>query len=754
MSVGGGKNAMTKSHGVSPLLAVSPASVSLEGKVIVNRPSRGTVTRRPLIEAAQRSSGRVVTVTAPAGYGKSTMAAEWAHLENRRVAWASLDRFDDEAGALLTVLAMACRSITPRAADIVPKMRGTEVAVLGGAAPLLAAVIREAPEPFVLFIDDLHAVGSDECQDALEVALADVPEGSQLVLTSRYEQTFVTRRRLRADMLEIGTDDLRLDADGARQIFSDSGVVVSDEDVTAAVARSEGWPAGLFLYALTVRAGGDAQSLFGDERAISDYLHLEAFARLPEDLKSFLRRTAILEELSAPLCDAVVGISNSSAHLRRVEELNLFLVPLDRRRLRFRYHSLFRDFLVAQLNRDEGEIVGELHVRAATWFEEHGRPQAAVDHLLAAGEPTRAARLIAATAVPAYARGDFAVIIGWLSRIEDAVIQASPDLLVVATWTALLQGKSPSSERWAAVLEDIDEDTLPERRRAEFASTRALVRAVMCLHGPRMAYEDAALAAAYEPEWSPWRATALYALRSTALLVGDRDAAADAFSRSSACALEVGSSTSVMLSEAELALLAMEDGGWSQAEARVDAAVRMIEEHHLEGYALSAFVYAVAARVAQHREDTSTAQGHLSRAMRARVDCTHVLPFLAIRVHLQLAKAFVNDGNRTAAVHVLREIDEILVRRPAMGALVEDIDRFRRTLVDTVERVATVPLTPAELRLLPYLQTHLTLAGIGQRLFISRNTVSSEVGSIYRKLGVTTRGAAVDRALEIGLLGH
>ncbi|WP_338748138.1 helix-turn-helix transcriptional regulator [Janibacter alittae] len=733
---------------------VTPESASLDSKVTVNRPRQGTVTRRPLIEAARRSGGRVVTVTAPAGYGKSTMAAEWAHLETRRVAWASLDRHDDEAGSLLTVLAMACRSISPLAVEVVPKMRGTDVAVLGGAAPLLSAVIRQAPEPFVFFIDDLHAVGSDECQDALEVVLADLPAGSQLVLTSRYEQSFVTRRRLCGDLFEIGTDDLRVDADGARQIFSDSGIVVSDDDLASAVARSEGWPAGLFLYALTVRAGGDARSLFGDERTISDYLHLEAFARLPDDLKSFLRRTSILEELSAPVCDAVVGISNSSAHLRRLEELNLFLVPLDRRRLRIRYHPLFRDFLVAQAHRDEGEIVGELHLRAAEWFEANGHPHWAVDHLLAAGKSARAASLIAATAVPAYAQGDFTVISRWLSTIEDAVIRASPPLLVIATWTALLQGKSPGSERWAALLEDLDEDTVPDGDRAEFASARALVRAVMCRHGPRRAHEDAAFAAAYDREWSPWRATALYALGSTALLVGDRDAAADAFSRSSTCALEVGSATSVMLSESELALMAMEDGAWSQARARVDAAVRLVDENHLEGYALSAFVYAVAARVARHREDVSTAQGYLSRAMRARVDSTHVLPFVAIRLRVQLAQAFVDNGNRTAAAHVLREVDDILSRRPDMGGLVEDVQRFRTTLVDTVERVATVPLTPAELRLLPYLQTHLTLAAIGERLFISRNTVSSEVGSIYRKLGVTTRNAAVERALETGLLGH
>lgn len=694
-----------------------------------------------------------MAVTAPAGYGKTTMVAEWAATEDRPVAWASVDRFDDDPGSLLTLLATACSIIMPHAAAIVPRMRGTREAVLGGAAPLLAAVLADAPESFVLVADDLHAAGSPECQDALEVVLAGVPDGSQVVLASRYEQPSVTRLRLTGATFEIGPQALRIGAEGARSIFDEHRVTVSDEDVTTAVERCEGWPTGLVLCALTIRAGGEVRSLFGDDRVVSDYLHQEAFARVPDDLQRFLRRTAILEELSGSLCDAVLETTDSGALLHRVEELNLFLIPLDRRRRRYRYHSLFREFLLAQAQRDEGDIVRGLHLRAADWFDKHGRHRNAVDHLLAAGDLQRAGGLIADLALPAYERGQFAIVDQWLREIGDETIEASPELLVIATWASLLQGRSPGSERRAAVLEAFDWDADSAKSQAAFASARAMIRAVMCLHGPLRAREDATHAVDHEPEWSPWRETALYLLGSTALLVGDTDAATDAFVRSSRGARERGSTTSVVLSEAELALLAMDRDAWSAAEMHADTAVRCAEEQHLEGYALSALAFAAAARIALRREDLSTAKGLLARAMRARVGSTHVLPFVAMRVRLQLAKAFSEMGDRSAALHVLREIDELLSKRPDMGVLVDEIEGFRRTLVDTVERVATVPLTPAETRLLPYLQTHLTLAGIGERLFISRNTVSSEVGSIYRKLGVTTRSAAVERAIEGGLLG-
>jgi LuxR family transcriptional regulator, maltose regulon positive regulatory protein len=175
----------------------------------------------------------------------------------------------------------------------------------------------------------------------------------------------------------------------------------------------------------------------------------------------------------------------------------------------------------------------------------------------------------------------------------------------------------------------------------------------------------------------------------------------------------------------------------------------------MHDYATSLLAFVAAARLAAHRGDLHETNRQLAHAMRARPTCTFVLPFLAVRLRLQLAKVYRAIGDPTAARHLLKEIDDVLLHRPSLGALVDEVDEFRRILTSSAQAEATgaAPLTPAELRLLPYLQTHLTIREIGERLFVSRNTAASEIGSIYRKLGVSSRTEAVRHATAVGLLG-
>jgi LuxR family transcriptional regulator, maltose regulon positive regulatory protein len=188
---------------------------------------------------------------------------------------------------------------------------------------------------------------------------------------------------------------------------------------------------------------------------------------------------------------------------------------------------------------------------------------------------------------------------------------------------------------------------------------------------------------------------------------------------------------------------------------RVERALSVIDEHRMYDYATSVLAFAAAARFAVHRGDLGAADREITRAMRARPTCTFVLPFLAVGTRLQLAKVHFARGDHSTAGHLLREIDDILLHRPDLGTLVEQVSELREFLTSSTQggAIGGPPLTPAELRLLPYLQTHLTISEIGERLFVSRNTVSSEVSSIYRKLGVSSRGEAVRQAEAIGLLG-
>ncbi len=211
----------------------------------------------------------------------------------------------------------------------------------------------------------------------------------------------------------------------------------------------------------------------------------------------------------------------------------------------------------------------------------------------------------------------------------------------------------------------------------------------------------------------------------------------------------------IILSRAELAVLAMDRGRWAEAAEHVQVALDTVEVSRLHDYALSVLAFAAAARLAVHRGDRNEADRQLTRAMRARPTCTFALPHIAVRLRLQLAKAYVALGDRATALHLVREIEDIVLRRPSLGTLVDEVAAFREVLTSSTGTTVAggPPLSPAELRLLPYLQTHLTFKQIGERLFVSRNTVSSEVGSIYRKLGVSSRSAAVSQAMTVGLLG-
>jgi LuxR family transcriptional regulator, maltose regulon positive regulatory protein len=726
----------------------------LDAKFSVPQHRPGTVSRAGLIDRARASGCRMVGVTAPAGYGKSTLLAEWALTEDRRVAWVSLDRFDDDPAVLVSLLASAYARVSSGNDNLVADVTGIGGSVLGRAAPRLASAFRRSPEPFVLMVDDLHELHSPACHDVLEVVLSGVPRESQVVASSRTEQPQLPRLRASGDALEFVAGDLALDAAGAEQIFSQAHVSLTGELATALTERTEGWPVGLYLAALIARDSiGDDVTISGDDRYVTDYLYRESLMRLPEGTQRFLRCTAVLDQLSAPLCDAVLGESGAQEQLRSLEASNLFLIPLDRHRTWYRYHALFREFLLGELRRVEPDVITKLHLRAADWYESNGSPAIALEHLLNTSERDRCVQLVTELTLPTYQAGHMSTVQRWLSALGDAAVEGYPPLAVLAGWIAALTGQTAEADRWAAILDATSFDLVPLDGTASFDSARAMLRSIMCPAGPEQAMIDANLAVAQEPPWSLWRDQALCLCAEAHLLTGDDDRAAVLFGE--ALAATYSNADVVVLSQSELALLAMDRGRWAEAADHLGVALAAIDAHRMHDYALSVLAFAGAARLALHRGDMNEADRQLTQGMRARPSCTFVLPYLAARLRLQLARVSWVLGDQTTARHLLREIDDVLLHRAELGALVDDVSEFRRVLTSSepVGANGAAPLTPAELRLLPYLQTHLTIREIAERLFVSRNTVNSEVSSIYRKLGVSSRNDAVQRATTIGLLG-
>jgi LuxR family maltose regulon positive regulatory protein len=719
------------------------------------QPQPGAVSRAGLVEAARSSDCRLVAVTAPAGYGKSMFLAEWAAAEERRVVWVSLDRFDDDPAMLLASLASASCRAGLGSADLVADKGGTGW-VLGRTAPRLAAELRASPVPFVLMLDDLHELQSPACHDVLDTVISAIPRGSQLAVASRCEQPHLPRLRASGEALEFGAGDLALDAAGAQQIFANARVSLTPGQAAAVTERTEGWPAGLYLAALiTGKRSDQAPAVTGDDPYVADYLYRETLIGLPEDTQLFLRRTAVLDRLCGPLCDAVLASSGTAEYLRRLEAASLFLVPLDRRRQWYRYHALFREFLLGELGRAEPGIVTTLHQRAADWHEANGSPAQALEHLLHTTDWDRSVRLTAALAPPTVNAGQLPTLRRWLRTIGDANIERYPPLAVMAGWVGALTGEMAEAERWAAFVDAASFDGVPLDGSSSFESARAVLRAAMCAGGPEQMMADATLAVAHEPSWGPWRSDALWLLGEANLLAGSLDEARAALAEGSATAATLNTPDVITLCEAQLALLAMDRGEWQEAAGRLERALAVIDEHRMHDYVFSIPAFAGAARLSLHHSDLNETHRQLTRAMRALPTATYLLPYHAVRLRLHLSKVYLALADVATARQLLREIDDILRQRPVLGALIDEVKEFRRVLVASATTGVTggSPLTPAELRLLPYLQTHLTAERIAERLFVSSWTVKTQVKSIYRKLGVSSRNEAVQHATAIGLLG-
>ena len=740
-----------------------PATTSQLGQSLVDAkfsaapPRPGTVSRAELVATARSSACRLVAVTAPAGYGKSTFLAEWAAVEDRPAAWVSLDRFDDDPATLLASLASAYCRAGLGGPGLISDMRGrADGSVLRRAAPRLAAEFRASPVPFVLILDDVHELRSSACHDVLGMIISAIPGGSQLVAASRSEQPHVPRLRATGDALEFGVTDLALDAAGAGQVFASAQVSVTRELAAAAAERAEGWPVGLYLAALIAKEShGEAQPVTGDDRYVADYLYREAMIGQPKSVQRFLRRSSVLEQLCGPLCEAVLGSSAAAGQLRRIEAHGLFVAPLDRQRQWYRYHALYREFLLGELRRTEPDIIPALHRRAADWYEANGFPALALEHLLETGDWERSVRLTAQLARPAYLAGQSSTVRRWLAALGDANIACYPPLAVLASWEGVLAGDAAKAERWAAVVDAASFDGEPASGAASFNSARAQLRAGMCAGGPEAMMADAGFAVAEEPVWSLWRDSALWTLAEAHLLAGRLGEARGLFAEASAAAAGMSNWHMIPVCESQLAWLAMDGGEWDEAAGRLELALATIDAQGLGGYVFSLPAFAGAARLSLHRGDVKDANQRLAQAMRARPAASSLLPYLAVRVRLQLARVFLGLADLGQVHQLLREIDDIVTRRPALGTLVDEVRDFRGALASTAapDSATSVPLTPAELRLLPYLQTHLTADMIAKRLFISVHTVKTEVKSIYRKLGVSSRDDAVRKATAMGLLG-
>jgi LuxR family transcriptional regulator, maltose regulon positive regulatory protein len=742
-----------RSSGPGPADARRSAIPVVEAKLAVPVSRPGIVERRGLVELVRRSTdASVVSLVAPAGYGKTTLLTQWIERDGRPTVWLSLDEHDDDPSVLLAHLAVAFDRIAPLDPAV---FRAVASPGPLGAAPSLGSAIRALERPFLLVIDDLHRVRGRESLDAIAVLIEDVPSGSQIALAGRsLEGLPVARLRAERRLLEIDAATLALDGDEAVLLFRAVGIDLPDEDVRSITGRAEGWAAALYLTAISIRSGrlsSDVAVPTGDDAYIADYIRSELLTGLSAKDQRFMTRTSVLERMSGPLCDAVIGGRGSATTLERLERSSLLLIPEDHRREWYRYHPLLRDLLALELGRREPGRAPELLRRAAEWHRGNGMPETAIEYGIAAEDDEQVVELIASLTLPMYRAGRAATLERWFDWCDArGLLEAHPSMAVLRAWLLTLSGDAAAANRWL----DVAERGAPTARPAGDI-TQALVSlltAVRCTDGIAAMRSDAERGLeAITPDIS-WYATALL-VRGTAMRLGGDAEAEHVLTDAAELGADLGAAPSASLALAELAIDAVSRGAWGEAEALVERASSVIREANITWYPTSFLVYAVGARLAAHRGDGERARADVARTQRLRPTIGRAMPWLAVESRIQLIHAHIQSLDASGARILLREIREIQRHVGDLGRLdeqVEDLDGFIAKAPGLA--MGASALSTAELRVLPYLQTHLSFREIGERLFISHNTVKTHSISIYRKLGASSRSDAVTRARELDLI--
>jgi LuxR family maltose regulon positive regulatory protein len=715
------------------------------------------VHRERLFDRLRAGRGRRLTLVAcPAGFGKSTLLAAWREHEAAAcpVAWVTLDDGDDDAVVLWShVIEALCRAC--------PALRERDLDTSGIAAPVrevvLPRLVNELAEQgdVVLILDDVHRLTSAAARDGIAWFVDHAPATTQVVLATRADPALpIGALRAHGELLEVRADDLRFTTAEAEEFLNGRlGLALAAADVELLVARTEGWPAGLYLAALSLDGREDKSAMVhafdGTAAHVVDFLSTEVLSAYDPELQRFMLHTSVLERLCADLCDAVLGTSGSGEVLERLARSNLFLLPLDDHRRWFRFHHLFAQLLRVELERREPEQAPALHRRAAAWHAASGTTDEAVHHALAAGAHDEAGALVAAAWVHYVNAGRTSSVLDWLARFPGEVVDAHGELLLVQAWVSALRGREHDMRRAIGLAReraDLEAGPLPDGF-SSLASSISVLSAAFGWGDVRVMLQEGARAAAREDLASPWRPVVSWSLGWGHYCAGDLAAAERWLAETTQLAPAadqwvVGTGAIADLSmlagfrgdRAEQLRLALEAVDQAQRTGLLEAC-EVGEVHTAYGCALLAH-----GRPAEALPELE--QGVFLRRIWGQ-------PLDLLDGLIALAPAVAAIGDRTRAEALFREAEELAARCPDPGVLPERLREARRAALPAV---ASGPLSERELSVLRLLSGGMSEREVASELVVSFNTVHSHVKAVYRKLGASSRAQAVERARREGLL--
>jgi LuxR family maltose regulon positive regulatory protein len=711
-------------------------------------PLRPGIVERPRLVDSLMSAAHVpvVLVSAPAGYGKTTLLALWREHDQRPFPWVSLDAADNDPVVMVSGMLEALAPVVEFDAAIRDGLRAPAPALEELVLPSVVDACVASRHPFVLVLDDVHLIGEPRCFTVIDYLAQRLPVGCQLALATRTDPPLpLASLRAHGQLVELRAAELSLGDAEAQALLAAAGVHLADDRVASLVERTEGWPAAIYLAALSLRDRSDPEDFVdrfaGMNRHVADFLSEDVLSRQPENVIGFLLHTCVVEELTASLCDALTERTDADAMLRELERSNLFVVPLDEERRGYRYHHLFAQYLRAELARREPTLVPELHRRAWRWYRGQGLVGRAVPHAQAAGDFDVAGVLVAARWSAMANRGQLETVRHWLAGFEDTQIDGHAPLAVAAGWIAALRGDRERAARFTrAAGRGSWDGPLPDGT-ASLEAAVAIMSSAFDPDGVAHMRSAAQRAVDLEPETSRNRGQALVLLGIAQTLEGDfaqaRDVLADA-------ARLDGETSTGAIALAHLALIALREGDEDAAFRHAQRAHRIVERPRLGGDLAGVCTYCVVAHVLCRRGGLEAAAVAVQRANALLPRLTETFWWLMIETRILLAPVLVALDRRDEAVARLDEAAALLAEHADAGRLPDWHEEATRNLRGARRRPQpSQDLSDAELRILRLLASQLTLREIGRELYLSTNTVKTHTRSIYRKLGVSSRADAV-----------
>ena len=709
---------------VTPLSKVSPP-----------RSRHEEVVRTTLIgRLAATSDQDLAVVLAPAGFGKTTTVAQWAARAGRPVVWVTANRYDNDPVVLVSALYVAFEAAGVPLKPPEATVTGDEPAFSTRVLPRLQHAVELVSEPITLVVDDVHTVVGARATTVLAALLDSLPRGSRLVLVGRSRPELpLALWRSQGRLIELTQDDLTFDTSEVEQLLrGQANRPISNETVAAVHGVTQGWPVAVYMQGVGVLLGREPAEL--PSSAMSAYLDEVVLRDGRSGQLDFLRRASVLRTMSARLCDELLDVTDSHERLHEAEDSTLLLNRLDGPDRFYRLHPLVRDHLLSTLSWEEQR---DLHARAAVMYSRLGFPIGAIAHARESGDLSLSGRLIWDHAPGLLVVGQHSSVTEWLDELTPEQLGSDARLAMTAAWLAVLRADGSNALRWADTVASLLGDGWQTHLdRSTIEPCLLLLQALPGVAGYGPSAQMAMAAQSALPASHPLRPLALLIGGTYSLLDGSMEEGRRSLlqSRDLARALEL--TTTLVGSSGMLAMVATQDGDWSRAEEHIEVARRAWSAGALEDQSTTAWMSSVSAFLHARSGEDRAAWGDLKRVEAVVDGVVPLLPWLHVLIQAYMARAYAGLESHAEAVAAARRAHDALQQVPPSALLQALVAQADASLART-ELLSQ--LSPAELRLWPYLMQRSTLREIAAEIHLSPETVKTELRSIYRKLGVSSR---------------